>query len=145
MTFAEKKMWYEVLRDLSIPSFEKTQNTKSPSIPLDKGEETYTWNTKDISILKNKESENEQKDYKKVKVYRQRIIENYIVDFYLPEYKIILEIDGDTHFTEWWKSYDEERTWVLEWLWLRVIRFTNDEVMNNIEWVKVRLYNEINI
>ncbi len=146
MTVAEKKIWFEILKDLSI---------KSPSIPLDKGEETQDWGVKEseegnkdwerkiLPLTKGESKWNEQGDFKKIKVYRQRIIENYIVDFYLPEYKIVIEIDGDSHFTDGWKSYDEERTWILEWLWLKIIRFTNDEVMNNIEWVQEMILREL--
>jgi very-short-patch-repair endonuclease len=47
----------------------------------------------------------------------------------------VIEIDGENHFTDDGKVYDEERTRVLEWLWISVLRFTNEEVMSDFESV----------
>ena len=69
------------------------------------------------------------------RVLRQRPIDNFIVDFYCAELKLVIEIDGDSHFTNDGKTYDLERTTNLEGYGLRVIRFTNNEVLNNIERV----------
>ena len=71
----------------------------------------------------------------KYRVLRQRPIDNFIVDFYCPELKLVIEIDGETHFAEESKQYDEERTKVLEGYGLRVIRFLNTEVLKNLEGV----------
>lgn len=71
----------------------------------------------------------------KYRVLRQRPIDHYIVDFYCPELNLVIEIDGETHFTEEGKQYDEERTKVLEGYGLRVMRFLNTEVLNNLEGV----------
>jgi very-short-patch-repair endonuclease len=70
-----------------------------------------------------------------VKFWRQRPIDNFIVDFYCPKLKLVIEVDGDSHFTDLGLVYDEERTLVLEGYGLRVIRFTNDEVLQNFEGV----------
>ncbi len=70
-----------------------------------------------------------------LRIYKQRPIHNFIVDFYVPKLKLVIEIDWESHFDNQWIEYDKERTAILEWLWLRVIRFTNNEVMNNFEWV----------
>ena len=75
----------------------------------------------------------------KYRVLRQRPIDNYIVDFYCREYKLVVEIDGDSHFTEAGKSYDEERTETLEQYRLKVIRFLNDDVLNNLDGVVFRI------
>ena len=48
------------------------------------------------------------------KVYRQRIINNFIVDFYIPDFKLVIEIDGESHFTENALDYDTDRTKILE-------------------------------
>jgi very-short-patch-repair endonuclease len=69
------------------------------------------------------------------RVLRQRPIDNYIVDFYCPKYKLIIEIDGDNHFTEEGKVYDQERTATLEKYGLKVIRFQNHDVMKHMESV----------
>ena len=76
-----------------------------------------------------------QEDWKKVKVYRQRIINQFIVDFYIPDYKLVIELDWETHGTEQAKAYDEERTQILESMWCTIIRFTNTEIYDEFEWV----------
>ena len=50
----------------------------------------------------------------KTRINRQKPINNFIVDFYCAKAKLIIEIDGDSHFNEDGKAYDEERTKVLE-------------------------------
>jgi len=69
------------------------------------------------------------------KFYRQRVIDDFIVDFYCAHAKLVIEVDGSQHYTADGKKYDIERSAVLEALGLRVIRFTNDEVNQN--FVKV--------
>ena len=71
----------------------------------------------------------------KFRVLKQRPIANFIVDFYCAKLKLVIEVDGDSHYTEAGKVYDEERTHILEGYGLKVIRFTNDEVLNNFEAV----------
>jgi very-short-patch-repair endonuclease len=71
----------------------------------------------------------------KLRVLRQRPIDNFIVDFYCASLKLVIEIDGDYHFTEEQQIYDAERTKILEGYGLQVIRFHNHEVMNNFEGV----------
>lgn len=62
------------------------------------------------------------------KFRRQRPFGRFIVDFYCAELKLVIEVDGDSHFTEQGMAYDAERTRFLESLGLRVVRFTNAEV-----------------
>ena len=78
------------------------------------------------------------------RVLRQRPILNFIVDFYIPQLFLVIEIDWDTHFTDEAKWYDDERTIELNKLWLQVIRYTNNEVLENIDWVYEDLKNKIN-
>jgi len=59
----------------------------------------------------------------------------FIADFYCSELKLVIEIDWNSHFDENWIEYDKERTEILNWLWLKVVRYTNDEIMKNIDWV----------
>ena len=73
---------------------------------------------------------------------RQRPFGPYIVDFYCAEQKLVIEIDGDSHSTDDAITYDAERTAFLEELGLRVIRFSNLEVMENIDGVFERLNEE---
>jgi very-short-patch-repair endonuclease len=66
---------------------------------------------------------------------RQKPIEHFIVDFYCSKYNLIIEVDGATHSSKEEQDYDNYRTEILEKLWLKVIRFTNEEVYNSYEWV----------
>jgi very-short-patch-repair endonuclease len=66
---------------------------------------------------------------------RQKIIDNYIADFYCSKAKLVIEIDGSQHFTEDGLEYDRIRTEVLEKHGLSVVRFTNLEIKNNFKSV----------
>lgn len=68
-----------------------------------------------------------------VKFRRQCSIGNYIVDFFTYDQNLVIEIDGDSHFlTEEAKKYDKKRSDFLNSLGLRIIRFTNIEIKNNL-------------
>ena len=82
--------------------------------------------------------------YKDHPFNRQKPLGEYIVDFYCHEYRLIVEIDGDTHGTEEAQAKDQRRTAFLESNGLRVVRFTNREVLNNIEGVMESLENLLN-
>ena|ERR1700741_3038347 len=72
-------------------------------------------------------------------VLRQKPIDHYIVDFYCPKLKLVIEVDGDSHCTKVGKEYDEVRTSILEGYGLYVLRVTNDEVMQKLETVIKRI------
>ncbi len=74
------------------------------------------------------------------RVLRQRPIDNYIVDFYCPALRLVIEIDGESHFTEDGKEFDGRRTEVLTAYGLRVVRFTNREVMRDVAAVCASLH-----
>ena len=63
-----------------------------------------------------------------VKIYKQRIIDNYIVDFYCHAARLVIELDGSQHYTEQGKAYDAERTAILESHGLTVLRFSNYDI-----------------
>jgi len=67
------------------------------------------------------------------KFRRQHPISLYIADFYCHKLKLIIEIDGGYHFTKEQISKDEERTEILDFNGVNVIRFSNDEVLSNID------------
>ena len=75
------------------------------------------------------------------KFHRQRVIGNYIVDFFCPKLKLIIEIDGYQHFYEENKEYDNKRTEYFEKLGLYVLRFENTEVNKDIENVRYVINN----
>ena len=64
---------------------------------------------------------------------RQQIIEPYIVDFYCHQAALIIEVDGGIHLEQ--EVRDQVREQALLERGFRVIRFTNDEVMRNIDGV----------
>jgi len=69
------------------------------------------------------------------KFRRQSSIKSFIVDFYCPEEKLVIELDGDFHFDENAMKKDENRSKILEIEGLKVIRFENQEVLFNLEKV----------
>jgi very-short-patch-repair endonuclease len=64
---------------------------------------------------------------------KQHAIGNYIVDFCAPRKKLIVELDGSQHLEQ--EEYDLERTAFLESKGYRVLRFCNNDVMNDIDGV----------
>jgi very-short-patch-repair endonuclease len=66
------------------------------------------------------------------KFRRQHPIKNWIADFYCHEAKLVIEVDGRIHLAKQQKQSDESRSYELEGLGLKVIRFTNEKVMGNI-------------
>ncbi|HEX2331743.1 MAG TPA: endonuclease domain-containing protein [Burkholderiales bacterium] len=86
-TPAEKKLWYEFLRDLPY------------------------------------------------KFTRQKPLGRYVADFYCSSQRLVIELDGDSHYTDEAQRYDERRTAALEVQGLRVARFTNMDVLQNFQEV----------
>ena len=64
-------------------------------------------------------------------VKRQCNIENYIVDFYIAEKKIVIEIDGRQHSSPEHKKADEQRDAVLSSWKISVLRYSNDSIRNH--------------
>ena len=79
----------------------------------------------------------------KFRVLRQRPIDNFIVDFFCAGLKLVIEVDGESHFTNEGKDYDWERTQILKGYGLKVLRFTNDEVLQDWEGVCRRIEEKI--
>jgi very-short-patch-repair endonuclease len=67
--------------------------------------------------------------------YRQKPLGGYIVDFYCPKAKLVLEVDGAQHYEKDALEYDRVRDEYLKNLGLTVLRFTNLDVIDNIEGV----------
>lgn len=66
---------------------------------------------------------------------RQRPVLNYIADFMCKELMLIVEVDGSIHELEEIRKNDEQRQKALEEAGFTVLRFTNNEVLTNIQWV----------
>ena len=78
-----------------------------------------------------------------IKIFRQKIIGNYIADFYCSHAKLIIELDGSQHFEENSIEYDKIRTDYFNSLGIKVIRFTNNEIKQNIDSVCMMIDKEI--
>jgi very-short-patch-repair endonuclease len=69
------------------------------------------------------------------KFRRQHPIKTFILDFYCHQKLLAIEIDGDIHSRQGNSEYDESRTMELQGIGIKVIRFTNHEVLNNMTLV----------
>lgn len=69
------------------------------------------------------------------KFTRQKPLGRYIADFYCAQKRLVIELDGDTHFTDEGRRYDKTRMQALAVEDIRIIRFTNAEVMAQFEAV----------
>ena len=67
------------------------------------------------------------------KFRRQHPLDKFIVDFYCNEKKLVVELDGSVHSEKINKEYDEARTAMLSGLNVIVLRFKNEEVVNDIK------------
>jgi len=83
------------------------------------------------------------KQIKNAQFYRQKIIGNFIVDFYCPKARLVIEVDGGQHYEKAGIKKDKNRDKYLQSLGLKVLRFTNIEVLKNIEGAFDKIYNEI--
>lgn len=87
-------------------------------------------------VLRNRKVEN-------CKFRRQHPIGQFIADIYCHEKKLVIEVDGGYHNEPEQKEYDEARTQVINEYGITVIRFTNDEVLNNLQSVKDKITNAL--
>jgi len=75
------------------------------------------------------------KQLKGYQCYRQKPIGDYIVDFFCPRAKLVIEVDGSHHLVGEKIEYDRIRADYLSSLGLRVLRFTNTDVLTQIDGV----------
>ena len=78
------------------------------------------------------------------KFRRQYGIDAYVVDFYCPKLKLAIEIDGRIHLLKAMKMADSERQEYIEQFEISFLRFTNDEVLYEIENVISRIEAKVN-
>ena len=76
------------------------------------------------------------------KFRRQHSIGKYVLDIYCPAERLAIELDGLYHYTEEGIKHDDKKTAFLNGLGIRVLRFENEKVFDNIEIVldNIRLY-----
>lgn len=77
------------------------------------------------------------------KIRRQSSIGPYVADFYVPVAKLVIELDGGVHFTAQARVYDAERSRYIEAQGVKVIRFTNDQIHENLSGVLEEVLREI--
>ena len=70
-----------------------------------------------------------------ITINRQKVIENYIVDFYVASTKLIIELDGSQHYEECAAKNDCDRDRTLNALGISVVRYSNHDVNHNFEGV----------
>jgi very-short-patch-repair endonuclease len=120
--FQSEKMG-EARRGLMVRPLRSNSKTKHKAIHL----------RKELTPAERKLWSRIRKDQLGVNFRRQHAIGNYIPDFCSPKSKLIIELDGGQHLEQ--EEYDKERTKYLESQGYKVIRFWNNDVMNNIEGV----------
>ena len=78
-------------------------------------------------------------------VHRQKVIGNYIVDFYVAEAQIVIELDGSQHFEAEGQQADAVRDEYLQSLGLTVLRYANSDVNRNFTGVCEDIWNRLKI
>lgn len=118
-----EKTMIKIKTRLSEENLKNIRNLRKNSTP----QEIILW-----SRLKNN-------NFKNLKFRRQYNIGKYIVDFICLEKRLIIELDGWQHKEENQERYDEERTKYLERQGLKVIRFWNNDINNNLTGVFLKI------
>lgn len=112
----------------------------------------YIENLKDIGrLLRKRQTDAEKllwtklrrKQIRRYQFLRQKPVGGYIVDFYCNKANLVIEIDGGQHCENSGIESDRKRDEFLRNLGLRVMRFTNIDVLKNIDGVVAKIYNEI--
>ena len=78
------------------------------------------------------------------KFIRQKVLGRYIADFYCPEAKLVIELDGSQHYSDKGEMQDMERTnFLKEEFGIKVLRFTNLDIIRNFEGVCYKINEEV--
>lgn len=83
------------------------------------------------------------KQLKGLQFYRQKIIGNYIADFYCPKARLVIEIDGGQHYDIEGREKDRERDDSMAKSGIIVLRFSNSDISRNIETVLKVIWSKI--
>ena len=84
-----------------------------------------------------------KKRIKGIQFYRQKVIGNFIADFFAPTVNLVIELDGSQHYEPNGLDADLSRDSYLSDLGLHVMRFSNLEVFNELECVLAKIYDYI--
>ena len=80
------------------------------------------------------------KQLKRYQFYRQKIIGNYIVDFYCPKSKLVIEVDGGQHYSAEGKEKDKRRDDYMTREEITVLGFSDREVLGNLDAVLEKIW-----
>jgi very-short-patch-repair endonuclease len=78
-----------------------------------------------------------------LKFRRQQPVGPYILDFYCHDYKLCIELDGGQHYTGAGQQVDKDRAAYLEARRIHILRFSNLDVLKNLEAVLLRIVEEV--
>jgi len=84
------------------------------------------------------------KRFNGLKFYRQYGVGRYILDFFCPSIKLVIEVDGGHHAKEANENYDKHRSLYLKSEEIKVIRFWNNQVLGNMESVLQMILEVVN-
>jgi very-short-patch-repair endonuclease len=85
-----------------------------------------------------------RKQLKNCQFYRQKIMGNYIVDFYCPKANLIIELDGGQHYSDEGMKKDKSRDAYMKNLRLRVLRFSDKDVFENLNGILEKIWENLN-
>jgi len=85
------------------------------------------------------------KQLKGQQFYRQKIIGEYIVDFYCPKSRLVIEVDGGQHYSAEGKERDSVRDHYVARAGIAVLRFSDREVFNNLEAVLEQIWRQYDL
>jgi very-short-patch-repair endonuclease len=78
-----------------------------------------------------------------LKFFRQYGIGAYIADFYCPQRKLVIEVDGGQHFSEEGKDYDAQREHYMNSLGIYTLRFSNLDILKNLDGTWERIIQKV--
>ena len=84
-----------------------------------------------------------RKQLKGFQFYRQKIIGNYIADFYCPELKLVIEVDGGRHYSVEGGENDRMRDAYMTEAGITVVRFSDRDVLKNLEAVLEEIWKRL--
>ena len=79
-----------------------------------------------------------------VKLRRQHPVDIFVPDFYCHELKLAIEVDGKIHLSTEAREYDEGRSFELKNFGIKILRFTNGQIFENIDYVHDSIFKIIN-
>jgi very-short-patch-repair endonuclease len=83
------------------------------------------------------------KQLKGFQFYRQKIIGNYIADFYCPKKKLVIEVDGGQHYSDDGKEKDCMRDDYMASVGINVMRFSDRDVLKNLDAVLEEIWRQL--